>query len=464
MNTVTAHRTDGEVFAARSEPPSRGFSLDSVVDSLKRVASLSEALRILGAGVLIASMSVFLLQGWHDGNDIKRYLLLLAQTGLLAAGGLGLAYGLRETKGARMFFGLALISIPANFTILGALVYSVFQLDGLLSTYPGFATWQLGDIGKLGMTMAGALLVLLPITLFCFAIMARHSAKLLTLHFAVLNLLLLIPVRSSVIAGAMGLAGTLYAVWALRGLLAKDKALKTPEGRFALTALFLPIGIVLFRSMYFYDVSSLLLAMLAAAVFIALRQASLFPERSKLVGGLLDAISLPVAATGAISLAAATAGFMPDEFLGPLGALVYAAFAVDVMRRTSSGIVSGFASITTSLAVMFAFAFSVMAFAESALAALLTVTAGTGLLLAGLWFKERSAAIAGILTIAIGVWYGFAPVLEMFLTSSWISLAVFGASAIALGSLVERHGAAVRLRVVRWTQARREQERVVLDD
>ena len=463
MNTVTAHRADGEVFAARAEAPPSGFSLDRVVDSLKSVASLSEALRILGAGVLIASMSVFLLQGWDEGNDIKRYLLLLAQTGLLAAGGLVLAYGLRETKGARVFFGLALISIPANFTILGALVYSVVQLDGMLATYPEFATWQLGDIANLGMTMAGALIVLLPVTLFCFAIMARHSAKLLTLHFAVLNLILLVPVRSSVIAGALGLTGALYAAWAVHRLVAKDKALRTPEGRFALTALFLPIGIVLFRSMYFYEVSSLLLAMLAAAVFVALRQASVFPDRSKLVSGLLDAASLPVAALGAVSLAAATSGSMPDEFVGPLGALVYAGFAVDVMRRTASSIVSGFASVTTSLAVMFAFAFSVIV-AESALTALLAVAAGTGLTLAGLWFKERSAAVAGILTIAIAAWFGFGSVLEMVLTSSWISLAIFGASAIALGSLVERHGVAIKLRVVRWTERRREPEGVVLDD
>lgn len=461
MNTVTARRVDSEVFTTPADALPR--ALDKVVDSLKRVATLSEALRVLGAGVLVASMSVFLLQGWSEGNDIKRYLLLLAQTGLLAAGGLGLAYGLRETKGARVFFGLALVSIPANFTILGALVYSVFQLDGMLATYPGFATWQLGDIGNLGITMAGAFAVLLPVTLFCFAIMARHSAKLLTLHFALLNLLLLVPARSSVIAGTLGLAGTLYAVWAIRSLIARDQALKTPEGRFALTALFIPIGIVLVRSTCFYAISTLLLAMLAAAVFIALREASVFPDRSKLVAGLLDAASLPVAATGAVALAWSLPNAMPNEFLGPVSALVYAAFAIDVMRRTPSNIVSGFASVTTSLFVMFAFATSVIV-AESALTALLAVTAGTGLVLAGLWFKERSAVITGILTVAIAVWYGFAPVLEMLLTSSWISLAIFGASAIALGSLVERHGVAIKLRVVQWTQRRRAREEVVLDD
>ncbi len=57
------------------------FSVDSVMQSVRNFATLSEALRLLGAGVILASMSVFLLQGWNAGNDISRYLLLLTQTG-----------------------------------------------------------------------------------------------------------------------------------------------------------------------------------------------------------------------------------------------------------------------------------------------------------------------------------------------------------------------------------------------
>jgi len=56
------------------------FSVDSVMQSVRNFATLSEALCVLGAAVILASMSVFLLQGWNEGNDISRYLLLLAQT------------------------------------------------------------------------------------------------------------------------------------------------------------------------------------------------------------------------------------------------------------------------------------------------------------------------------------------------------------------------------------------------
>ena len=189
------------------------LSIDGLMQSVRNVATLSEALRILGAGVILVSMSVFLLQGWNEGNDIRRYLLLLTQTGLLGAAGFAMSHLVKETKGARLFFGLALVSIPANFTILGALLYSVFQWDGGLTTYPGYADWRIEDVASIGVTMTAAMLVLVPVTLFCFAIMARHSAKRLSLHFLLLNALLLLPVRGSVAAARSLLPGLFMRCW-----------------------------------------------------------------------------------------------------------------------------------------------------------------------------------------------------------------------------------------------------------
>ena len=110
MNT----RTQAGVLDEPVVDESSRYSPDNILQSLQGFATVSEALRLLGAGVLVASMSVFLLQGWNEGNDISRYLLLLSQTGLLAVAGFAMAYGLKETKGARMFFGLALISHPPS--------------------------------------------------------------------------------------------------------------------------------------------------------------------------------------------------------------------------------------------------------------------------------------------------------------------------------------------------------------
>lgn len=447
MNTVTSARSDGEIFRRSDPKASRPvFEIDRIVASLRNITTVSEMLRILGAAVILASMSLFLMQGWSEGNDIRRYLLLLTQTGLLAGAGFALSHGLRETKGARIFFGLALISIPANFTILGALVYSVFQLDGALSTYPGFATWRIDDVAGIGVTMLGAFALLVPVALFCYAIMARHSARALTLTFIPLNLLLLVPVRESIVAGALALAGTGFALWVSGKLSRRDAALATAEGRFALLTLFIPVGIVLFRSVYFYDVDSLLVAMLTGALFLALRPTAVSPHRHRVVAALVDIASLPLALVTAAAVCGSL-GVFGDEVLAPLSALLYALMAADVLRRTGSRVVRAFTAFTISFFVAAGFIFSV-AIDASVASAIFAMLAGLTLGLAGTWLGSRTAMAAGVITMLAAAALGFEPIAEFVMASSWMALAIFGAASIALGSLVERHGVAIRLFVV----------------
>ncbi len=464
MNTPANPSMDRQVFAqnqASGQP--RSFDVEKLIDSIRNVATVSELLRFLGAAVIVASMSLFLLQGWSEGNDIRRYLMLLAQTGLLAGGGLAMSYVLKEAKGARIFFGLALVSVTANFTILGALIYSVFQLDNALTTYPGFATWQIADIAGTGLVTLGALVVLVPIALFCFMVMARQSAKDLTLAFVPLNALLLLPVRESVVAGVIALAGMAFALWTVRRLSKQGSALKTGEGRFALLSLFVPIGIVLFRSMYFYDVDSLMVAMLSAAIFISLRQVAAFPNRHKVLASILDVASLPAALVAAIALAVSleTLGL---PLLAPLTGLLYAAMAVDVLRRTGSSVVAGFTAFTAAFAVAIGFTVAVVV-EPSLLVALVSLSAGVMLGLAGSWLHSRSAMVAGVLTMLAAASLGFDAFVGLVVASNWITLAVIGATAIALGSLLERHGVAIKLAVLQRANAlAHKREDAVLDD
>ncbi|MDJ0759039.1 MAG: hypothetical protein QNJ19_06540 [Woeseiaceae bacterium] len=439
------------------------FSVDSVMQSIRNIATLSEALRILGAGVILASMSVFLMQGWSGGNDISRYLLLLAQTGLLGAAGFAMSHVVKETKGARLFFGLALVSIPANFTILGALLYSVFQWDGGLATYPGFADWRIEDVANIGITMGAALLVLVPMALFCFAIMARHSAKPLALNFLLLNAMLLLPIRSSLAAGVIALTGVVYALFTVAKLLRKDRALKTGEGKFALMTLFIPLGIILFRSMYFYQVDSLMIAMLAMVLFLVARQASLFPDRNPKVAVALELLSWPLAMVFAVALTDAFASMLATGLAAPLFALAYSALALDIIRRTGSRSLGTAVRVSITIAIALSFSFSVV-MTPTGLTALLSVVAGTTLLLWGAAGKQPGNVIAGIITVAAGVLFGLEAIVQLVVRSSWIDLAVFGASAIALGSLLDRHGVAIRLRLSQWYgNAREDKEESALE-
>lgn len=452
MNTRVAQGFEAEYDADRGPqfvPSTSRFDVDRIMSSIRNFATVSEVLRVLGAAVLLASMSLFLMQGWNDGNDIRRYLMLLTQTGLLAAAGFALSHGLKEAKGARLFFGLALVSIPANFTILGALLYSVFQWDGALTTYPGYATWQIENVASTGITLAGAMVVLLPVTLFCFAIMARHSAKTLSLHFFALNLLLLLPIRSSLAAGTVALLGTVYALYVVRKVIAKDRALKTAEGKFALITLFIPAGIILFRSMYFYQVDSLLFAMLSMAAFLAARQASTFPERSSRVALGLEILSIPLALAFALSLTDAFSSDLTWALIAPMFAVAYSALALDLVRRTNSRFLSRAIGVSISLFVSSSFVLGVAA-DPGALAAFLCLTAGILMFLAGVALRDRMALVAGALTLIGAVSFGFDAMLVLVLSSSWVDLAIFGACAIAMGSVLDRHGVAIKLRLNNW--------------
>lgn len=427
------------------------FSVGAIMKSIQSFASLSELLRIAGAGVILASMSVYLLQGWHEGNDVSRYLLLLAETGLLAAAGLAMSHGLNEAKGARVFFGLALVSIPANFAILGALVYSALQWDGALVAYPAFATWRIDDLAVTGATIAGAIAVLLPVALFCFAIMARRSSRSLALNYVLLNALLLLPVRSSVIAGGVAVLGIAWAHSAVRRLQASDPALKTAEGRFALGTLYLPMGIMIARSLYFYDVDSLMVSMVATAVFLAVRQAAVFPDRHRRIAAALDAASLPVAAIASLSLADAVSPLLPNGLLPPLAAMAFAGFGVDVLRRTQSSWLQGVVTITVSLVLGAGFCLGVL-IEPSGFNSILALVAGGSLVAASRWTGSRSALACGGITIATGLLFGLEPLFRLVMTSQWYALAVTGALTIALGSVLDRHGAALKLRTKRWLE------------
>jgi len=433
-------------------PRRRGLSADAIAESLRNFATLSEALRVLGAAVLVASMSVFLLQGWSEGNDMRRYLLLLTQTGLLTAAGFMLSHGLRETKGARIFFGLALVSVPANFTILGALLYSVFQWDAGLINYPDYAHWQIDNIASTGVTVGGAVLVLVPVTLFCFAIMARHSAKPLSLHFLLLNTLLLLPIRGSMAAGTIALLGVFYALLVLSKRSASDRSLKTGEGRFALATLFVPIGIILFRSMYFYQVDSLMVAMVSMAAFLAARQVSLFPDRGPRFAVLLEVLSVPLAFIFSMALTDALIPMIDNALAGPLFATAFSLLALDMLRRTESRVFARILVAATCLVVALSFSFGV-ASDPGALTAILGFTAGTILLLTGLSMHRHVATLSGIGTLFVAVTFGLEPIWQLVIASSWVDLAIFGAGAIILGSVVDRHGVVIKLHLLRWFDA-----------
>ena len=128
--------------------------------------SLPRLLRGLGAITLLASVSIYLYQGFGQGSDISRYLILLAHTVGLAGVGLVCSRWLKEQKGARLLLMLTLVFISANFAIIAAFIYSI--AGDPITNLHGSMTWVASYSAKTIFLFSSALLVLVPLIIFGF--------------------------------------------------------------------------------------------------------------------------------------------------------------------------------------------------------------------------------------------------------------------------------------------------------
>ena len=128
--------------------------------------------------------------------------MLLGHTGVLALLGLFSGHWLKESKGARLLLTLALVSVPVNFSVLGAFIFSQSPLLDP-SIYPQYVAWSVDSLQTALLTTGGAALLLIPVTLIGFAVLSRSMSKKLTLLFLISNATLLLPVRDPQLVGLM---------------------------------------------------------------------------------------------------------------------------------------------------------------------------------------------------------------------------------------------------------------------
>ena len=433
--------------------------IERVIMTIKEFATLAEVLRVFGALIMVASMSVFLLQGWSDGNDVQRYLKLLAQTGLLAAGGFGLSYLLKEYRGARLFFGLGLLSVPVNFTVLGALIYSLFLSGGASPIYPGYAKWVITDAFSTGLVFSAAMLVLIPVTALGFRIMARNSSKVLTLTFLGLNALLVIPTRAPLMIGLMSSVALLLVVHTHFRQRKENPVLSTPSGVFATALLYFPIALLVARNMMIYGLSLPLGLIVCLSVYWVLRKLSEGDSMHSLKSMSLDLISFFVA-IGVAMLATLNWLEFADAFpiqgwriessiANTLFCGVFLLYMVDKKLFSGSSKVN---KVTVPLAAIISAVVASYAavLIDIALSSILSGLVGASLAYFGFKHRSRLIAAAGLITIAVASTAGLHEIVELLFQSSWIGLAVLGGIAIISASLVDRYGAVIKLRVSNW--------------
>jgi len=429
------------------EPESKG-----IMETIKKFATFSSILRISGALIVIASMITFLFKGWTDGDDVERYYMLLTQTFSLALGGFALSYILKENKGARVFFGLGLLSVIVNMTILGALIFSTTQWGSNLATYASFATWKAVDFGSLGLVIAASLAIMLPVAIFSFMIFARNSAKSLTLLFVISNVLLLIPVRESIYVGIIAVIGALLPIIFIRKNIIKDTSLRTAEGYFAITTLFLPLLIIAGRSVWIYQIDTFLQLILSVIGFALLHVTMTATEEQSFGRSILEWISVILSASIAITSAELINPLVAAHIGLPIVGIVFAGFTFFLAKSSSINkinfsMIAGIVLATCNMIQIFS--------TGGFLSTILCVSSGIALVYIGLKMRNKILLTLGSITAISGLGHQIIDFVRLIDLSDWTTLAIIGVSAIVIASVLERHGAVIKLKLTKLLQIKK---------
>ncbi len=422
--------------------PSR---VQQVLQYMAQMATLSQVLRLLGAIVMVGGMSLFLLQGWQAGNDFSRFVTLLTHTLLLTGAGFFLSHVLKEFKGARLFFGLSLISVTANFAIMGALIFSVTGTPDA-SDYPNYASWIVQDPTQITWLLLGAALVLIPVTFLSYAILARPCTKWLATSYLLGNALLLIPTRSSLLISALILLTVCGLVYLLQRNDSNQQALQTFEGRFAKATLFIPAGLILTRSFLFYNIEAAATAVLSLTGYIVLQYTAKHLKSRSFFRALTELASPPLMLTCAGGLTVALDKWIPDAAMIPFFSALLLGLSFDFLNRmsgTTRRSVYGFI-LTTLLCLTIGV--NELLF-TGFLPSLLSMALAMSVAAMAYWYRQRwNLVIAGALAVYLTLINSF-EIIQWEQLYNWVTLSVIGATTILLASLIDRHGATIKLRL-----------------
>ena len=445
------------------DPPTEPGPLARALASLRVHATLADGMRVVGTLLVVAGLSSFLLAGVEVRNDLHRFALLLGQTATFTGVAFALARWLDDVSGARLLFGVAALSVPAAFTVLGAMLYSMIAWDassGSAATFwdrpataardmPAFAHWQLGSANELLIAVATAVVTLVPTVFFALAVLARRSAIRLGIATLVASLFLLVPVREPAWTGALVLASAAVAAVAQCALVERDTALRTVGGRFARMLPFVPAVVIAARTVLVDDIDHGFLLFGALALLGLVRTALV-------ATGPVSRLHWVLLPFGALCAAAAVTHLLimdlwpglPDAGLMLPFAGVFVVM-LDFGRltravRTVSVIETLWATGLLLVATLLANCTTHVAGAALTLAVPAVSVVGLALRRGRVWLGALGAlAFAWSLT-----WFA-GPVFDWVAANAWQSMATLGLATIVGAALVQRCGPVMAGRILR---------------
>ncbi len=412
---------------------------DEATDPAGRLSSVSKVLRMLGACLVIAATSTFMVQQWSEGSDVTRYLTLLALTAVLCAAGFLCGLGVREARGARTLLGLVLAAIPVHFAVLGAMLQSQFPWDAVSAAS---APWKASTPATAVALNAVGVVVLLPLAWVAMRALVRPHAGRLTLAFLATNMLLCIPVRAPDTVGWMAAGALALWTWLDGRAASLGYAMRTLEGRFVRATMALPIVIAALRTVVWYEPTLLFVGLMLSSGGLALFGLLSRRGQDETWASALQGACAVVAMIGWFCLAAvlADAQPMPAELellvvaLPGAGLLLFLS-SVCVGPAAPYRLTAVFLSTAAALLNLWIY-WDAQRFSVSGVACLLV---GTATLVHAVYAERKGALLGGALAIIAGFAQVMTAAIEIEHLRHWATLAAMGVGLIFVAALCERH-------------------------
>ncbi|MDH5643257.1 MAG: hypothetical protein OEY63_03570, partial [Gemmatimonadota bacterium] len=230
------------------------------------IQRLGQVLRWMGSLLLLGASASFMLEGWDAFNSQLRYWVFFCYVLGLAGLGILLGWRIREDKGARTLLGLAVAGIAAQFSQLGAMIYSLVAADQ--ETLPEALRYQASSWAVVAGD-AGAFLLLVPVVFMGFATLHRPEARRLSAAYLLTCSSLLLPVRDGLALTSLILGVILFIHWFDGRYMVGTPHGTTGEGIVSRLLVLMPLGILLARagfypqSALFYGVTTILVGLCA---------------------------------------------------------------------------------------------------------------------------------------------------------------------------------------------------------
>ena len=415
---------------------------DSRVDGETTVGSmttLSKVFRFLGALLVVAATSTFMLQQWHAGGSATRYLTLLAMTVSLVAAGVFCGIGVRESRGARTFFALVIAAIPVHFSVLGGLLQSQLPWDHFTGAY---APWNAESLATaLSLTGLGVA-VLIPCMHLSMLTLIRPCARTLTAAYAAANLMLLVPVRDPDLVAWLVAASFAFVAFFEHRVSASSPALRTGEGVYVRAVLIVPAIVMIGRTALWYEptfASAGLVLLVAGSACFAWPRAiqghsalAVGMQASSSVGAAVGCFLLGIAALETIAVSAQP-GFLLLTL--PAAALLLALSRWSVSTGTGYRIAAAVLAVAASTANLIVFwdptQVSVAGFA--------CLIVGVLFVASGVHWKQLVPVILGAIGVAAGTANFVVAAIEVENLMHWGTLAASGVLLIFVAAAFERY-------------------------